>query len=58
MIDGQIEAVRRVREEADRLRLECVRAAKTRALLHVAFDRDLSIPLDHSILLSALGGIQ
>ena len=56
MIDGQIEAVRRVREEADRLRLECVRAAKTRALLHVAFDQgfDARLPADHQRLLGRL----
>lgn len=36
-----MEAVRQVRVEADNLRTACVAVAKTGALLHIAYDRDI-----------------
>jgi hypothetical protein len=59
MIDPRLEAVRKVRVEADNLRLACVEAAGTRALLHVAYDRNVSeiFPIAETILMGALDGV-
>jgi hypothetical protein len=49
-------AVRRVRQEADRLRLVCIGAAGKAALLHIAFDQGIidQLPLDHTLLVGRL----
>jgi hypothetical protein len=38
MIDERLEAIRRVRREADRLRMACIGIASTSSLLHIAYD--------------------
>lgn len=60
MTDERIEAVRRVRREADRLRLVCIAAAKTGALLHVAYDRGIvtDLPMAEAVLLGRLDRVQ
>lgn len=60
MTDERMAAVRKVREEADNLRLACIAAAGGAALLHVAYDQEMSpiIPLDEAVLLGRLGGVQ
>jgi hypothetical protein len=59
MTEEQIEAVRMVRVEADNLRMACIAAAETSALLHVAYDQGIveKLPLDQAMLIGALGGI-
>lgn len=56
MTDDHLRAVRKVREEADKLRLACLVAADGATLLHVAYDRDISfgLPIDEQILLGRL----
>lgn len=58
--EERLQAVRTVRQEADNLRMACVEAAKTSALLHVAYDQDLMVPLplDQAVLVGTLRGIQ
>lgn len=60
MTDERTIAVRRVREEADKLRIACIAAAGSGALLHVAYDRGAVARLntDEAVLLGRLRGIQ
>lgn len=60
MTEELLEAVRQVRREADRLRLACIVAARTGALLHVAYDRDLmtDLPTAEAVLLGRLDRVQ
>lgn len=53
-------AVREVRMEADRLRMACIAAAKSRAFLHIAFDRTVAESLNpqEALLLKQLDAIQ
>lgn len=55
MIDERTRAVRKLRAEADNLRLACVAAARTSSILHVAYDQELvhALPRDQQILLGA-----
>lgn len=54
MIDERLLAVRTLRAEADNLRVACIAAVKTKALLHLAYDQNnpLRLPLDQRILAS------
>lgn len=56
MTDERLEAVRRVRAEADKLRLVCIAVAGKASLLHLAYNQggDPKIPLDQKLLLDAL----
>lgn len=60
MKDERLEAVRKVREEADNLRLACIAEAGGAALLHVAYDQNLTplISLDDAVLLARMGGVR
>lgn len=53
---ARIAAVRRVREEADKLRLACIKVAGTGALLHMVYDTQVNLqtPADQLALLSAI----
>lgn len=52
--DDRLNAVRKIREEADKLRLVCITAAKGAALLHVAYDSTILAPTDGQIVYDAL----
>lgn len=52
--DERLNAVRLIREEAEKLRLVCITAAKDAALLHVAYDSTLMSPCDNHLVLNAL----
>ncbi len=59
MTDERLAAVRKVREEADNLRLACIAVAgNASGLLHLAYDTSVSpLPsLDEAILLGRLSG--
>lgn len=60
MTDALMAAVRKVKEEADNLSLACVASTKGKALLHIAYDREVdeTIPFQEAVLLNALGGLQ
>lgn len=60
MIDERVEAVRKLRQEADNLRLACIAATGGAAMLHIAYNQNLApLPtLDEAILLGRLGGLQ
>lgn len=60
MTEEQLDAVRKVRVEADNLRTACVAIAKTGALLHIAYDRDLArtFPIAENVLIGSLRGVQ
>ena len=57
--DDKLIAVRRIRAEADRLRITCIAATRTSALLHVAFDRSVAneLPAYETALLNQLKNI-
>lgn len=57
--DELMESVRAVREEAERLYVACVEAAKSGAFLHVAYDPHVmgELPFDHAALLGQLNNI-
>lgn len=60
MTDEQIQAVRTVRVEANKLLVACMEAVGTDALLHVAFDLDImpDLPIDHTVLLGRMRALQ
>ena len=59
MTDDRLAAVRRVREEADNLRLACIAVANGTALLHVAYDQAFeAVPtLEQAVLLGRLASV-
>lgn len=56
MTRGQLDAIRNLRLEADNLRTACIAAVGARALLHVAYDREVvqELPLEETILIATL----
>lgn len=60
MTDERMDAVRKVRQEADRLRLACIAVAGGGALLHLVYDQEIQhiLPIEEAVLLGRLGGVQ
>jgi hypothetical protein len=60
MSPEHFEAVRRLRDEADKLRLACIDAAGNSSLMHIAFDSSIAdkLPTDQVALLGRLNNIR
>jgi hypothetical protein len=59
MTEANIQAVREIRAQADRLRLECIKAAEGSTLLHIAYGKTVidSLPNSQASLLNKLNKI-